>query len=275
MLLEGMDEIRRQDLKVFARELLAPGRIVGFGFLGLFSWWACKMQDFNGPLIPFSAFVAWLVLLAMFGASSYSASTRKRFINRRFSGLWNGCLDRLNRFEDVLGRLRREGVAELNEMPITIHRVGAALYGALRRADLIAHEIRSTEEGLYGGSPVWHAAPSDPQSQELYKLADRNIAEYRQRLDGLMAGVQRTEAQSAVFMTTLDTLRMKMLGYRLVGRAPELSSRDFLDALTEAKLQLDAIDTALEELELGPFPTMVATVPPPIPQDVRERLRGP
>jgi hypothetical protein len=73
-------------------------------------------------------------------------------------------------------------------------------------------------------------------------------------------------------MTTLDTLRMKMLGYRLVGKSPELSSQDFLEALNEAKLQLSAIDTALEELELGPYPQMIASMPPPVPDDIRQRL---
>jgi hypothetical protein len=63
-----------------------------------------------------------------------------------------------------------------------------------------------------------------------------------------------------------------MLGYRLVGRSPELSSQDFLEALNEAKLQLAAIDSALEELELGPYPTMIAAMPPPLPDDIQQRL---
>jgi hypothetical protein len=151
--------------------------------------------------------------------------------------------------------------------------VADSLYYALRRADMIAHEVHSSEQGLYSGPPVWHAPSHDPQSKELYRIADKNIAEYRQRFDALMAGVQRTEAQSAVYMTTLDTLRMKMLGYRLVGKSPELSSHDFLDALTEAKLQLSAIDTALEELEMGPYPKMIAAMPPPpIPEEIQQRL---
>ena len=64
-------------------------------------------------------------------------------------------------------------------------------------------------------------------------------------------------------MTTLDTLRMKMLGYRLVGKSPEMPAQDFLEALAEAKLQLQAIDTALEELDLGQYPKQISVVPPP------------
>jgi hypothetical protein len=90
-----------------------------------------------------------------------------------------------------------------------------------------------------------------------------------------MAGVQRTEAQSAVFMTTLDSLRMKMIGHRLVGRGPELSSQDFLEALAEARAQLQSIDTALEELDLGHYPKTIAAVPPPIPDDAIQQRLGP
>jgi hypothetical protein len=122
--------------------------------------------------------------------------------------------------------------------------------------------------------PVWQAAAHDPQSKELYRIADKNIAEYRSHFAGVMAGVQRTEAQSAVFMTTLDTLRMKMIGYRLVGRSPELGSSEFLDALAEARAQLEAIDTALEELDLGHYPKTISVIPPPMPPEEHIRLNG-
>lgn len=127
---------------------------------------------------------------------------------------------------------------------------------------MISHEVALTEKGLYNQPPPWVAPSHDPQAKELYRIADKNIAEYRQQFGAVMAGVQRTEAQCAVFMTTVDTLRMKMIGYRLVGRSPELSSQDFLEAMNEAKLQLRAIDEALEELELQPFPKTIAIQPP-------------
>ena len=75
-------------------------------------------------------------------------------------------------------------------------------------------------------------------------------------------------------MTTLDTLRMKMLGYRLVGRSPEVPSHDFLEALAEARAQLQSIDTALEELDLGHYPKTIAAIPPPIPQEVVDELQS-
>jgi hypothetical protein len=159
-------------------------------------------------------------------------------------------------------------------MPATIREVAQGLYLALRRADIISHEVESSEKGLYNTPPVWEAPSRDAQSKELYRLADKNIAEYRAQFAGVMAGVQRTEAQSAVFMTTLDTLRMKMIGYRLVGRSPELASHDFLEALAEARAQLQSIDTALEELDLGHYPKTISVVPPPPPEDaLRQHLR--
>lgn len=270
-----MDDIRRQDIKLFLKELVSPGRIIVSVITGLFFYLFWKTTAMFEPGIPTRAWLTWLAIGMAHGSLSWTASVKKRFINRRFSALWTGCQDRLTRFEEVLKKLRKEQIADLNEMPKTIHRVADSLYLALRRADIISHEVHSSEQDLYGGPPIWTAPSHDPQSKELYRIADKNIAEYRQRFEALMAGVQRTEAQSAVYMTTLDTLRMKMLGYRLVGKSPEMSSHDFLEALSEAKLQLSAIDSALEELELGPYPTMIAAIPPsppPLPDDIQQRL---
>jgi hypothetical protein len=268
-----MDDIRRQDFNLFLKELTTTSRIFGTVLMGLFVFlMTFKTGLFlSGASILIPILGLALILLVQ-GATAWSASVEKRFQNKHFQALWSGCQDRLKRFEEVLSKLRREQIADLNEMPITIRKVADSLYLALRRSDMIAHEVSLSEKGLYSGPPVWHAPSHDPQSKELYRIADKNIAEYRQRFEALMAGVQRTEAQSAVYMTTLDTLRMKMLGYRLVGKSPELHSKDFLDALTEAKLQLSAIDTALEELELGPYPKMIAAMPPPLPDEVRQRL---
>lgn len=266
-----MDDVRRQDLQLFLKEVALPGRIIVSVLAGLMFFMFWRVQSMFEPGIPLRAWISWIAIAGAHASIAWSASVKRRFLGKRFEALWNGCQDRLNRFNEVLKKARREQVAELHEMPRTVKRVADSLYLALRRADIIAHEVHSSEQGLYSGPQVWSAPSHDPQSKELYKIADRNIAEYRQRFDAVMAGVQRTEAQSAVYMTTLDTLRMKMLGYRLIGRSPEVSSQDFLEALNEAKLQLSAIDTALEELELGPYPTMIAAMPP-LPDDVQQRL---
>lgn len=262
-----MDDVKRQDRKIFVRELLRPGRL----FVSVVA-----ILTLVGP---FGTLMNWewgwnwyLAILGLIGivhtAASYNASLGKRFLQKRYEALWNGCQERLKLFEEVLTKMRKESVADLQEMPKTIRRVGQQLYSALRRADMISHEVQLTERGLYHQPPSWQAPTRDAQATELYRIADKNIAEYRNQFAGVMAGVQRTEGQCAVFMTTVDAIRMKMIGYRLAGKGPELSSRDFLDALQEARLQLDAIDKALDELDLGPFPTTIAAMPPPFPSDV-------
>ncbi len=256
-----MEDIRRQDMRLFLKELRTPGRIVIYLLAIAFIY-----AGVSGDMPPtfYTVLVSGLLIAT---ATAWSGAVKKRFHNKRMESLWNGCQDRLSRFEEVLRRMRKDQIAELREMPRTIRGVAKSLYAALRRADIIAEEVAATESGMLAQPPVWQAAARDPQSKELYRIADKNIAEYRSHFAGVMAGVQRTEAQSAVFMTTLDTLRMKMIGYRLVGRSPELSSGEFLDALAEARAQLQAIDTALEELDLGHYPKTISVVPPPPPEE--------
>ncbi len=273
-----MNDVQRQDRKLFIKELLKPSRFLGVGFFIITVYLVVTMfENLNSPYgrhspIPYligSAFVVALWIL-----NSHNAAVAKRFYNKRFSALWEGCRDRLARFDEVLKQMRKEQIADLQEMPKTIRRVGESLYFALRRADMIAFEVSRTEQEVYNAPPTWQSPSHDAQAKELYRIADKNIAEYRIQFAGVMAGVHRAEAQSAVYMTTLDSLRMKMIGYRLVGRGPELTSMDFLEAMSEAKLQLHAIDQALEELDFSQFPKMVATIPPP-PPEVRHLNQGP
>ena len=228
--------------------------------------------------LKFHAPPAWWLYppipVAIWLLSAKKAAFLRRFSNKRYEGLWHGCVDRLQRFEDVLKKMRKEQIADLQEMPRTVRRVGESLYLALRRADIISTEVQKTEQGIYHTPPAWQSPSSDSQATELYRIADRNIADYRAQFAGVMAGVHRAEAQSAVFMTTLDSLRMKMIGYRLVGKSPELSSHDFLQALGEAKLQLSAIDQALEELDFSQMPQMIAAIPPPVQDDLKHLQQG-
>ncbi len=261
-----MDDIRRQDNQLFVRELTNPWRLVLTGSAAMILYFIA-VNNFKVGIFGV------LIVLFISIMTAWKDSVEKRFINKRMKALWDGCQDRMIRFEEVLKKTRKEKIADFNEMPTTIRGVSQSIYLALRRADLISHEVMLSERDLMAQPPVWKPATPDAQSQELYRIADKNIAEYRQQFAGVMAGVQRTEAQSAVFMTTLDTLRMKMIGYRLVGRKPELGSTDFLEALAEARAQLQSIDTALEELDLGHYPKTISVVPPPpLPEDVRLKI---
>ncbi len=264
-----MEDIRRQDLKLFGKELLNVwfiGAVVGFFIVSMNTLSGGYQRPFPGWAF------GWAIAAAWFAYSAWETSSKKRFSNKRLEALWKGCQDRLKRFEEVLNKMRKEQVADLHEMPATIYKVGDALYAALRRADMISAEIQTSEKDLYNRPPSWAAAPTDSQSRELYRLADKNIAEYRAQFQGVMSGVERTEAQSAVYMTTLDTLRMKMLSYRLVGKQPDLDSSEFLIALSEARAQLSAIDRALDELDFSHYPTTVASVPPPIPVEAQVEI---
>jgi hypothetical protein len=252
-----VDDIRRHDQKLFTQELLRPGRCtLSLAFIIFGSWMFFTVSPVVGALI----------LAAVSGLHVYRAyndAVSRRWLHQRFKALWASCEDRLTRFNEVLEKMRRDQIADLQEMPRTIHGVGDSLYLALRRADQISHDVLQTEKGILHAPPAWHAMSEDAQARELYRIADKNIAEYRQFYGGVMAGVQRAEAQAAVFMTTLDSLRMKMIGHRLVGKQPDMASHEFLTALSEAKLQLEAIDQALDELDFSQMPKMIAAMPPP------------
>ena len=244
-----MDDIKRQDLKVFLREFFSLTRLI-IVLVALVVVGAICQATMPGVGGFVRALPIWFIIIGSSAFTAYNSSLSKRFINRRYDSLWKGCQDRLLRFNEVLKRLRKEQVADLREMPATIQRIADTLYIALRKADIISSEVFKTERNV--PPAVWNAAATDPQSKELYRIADKNHAEYQQEFAGVMAGVERAEAQSAVFMTTLDTLRIKMLGYRLIGKSPEMPSQDFLVALHEAKLQLQAIDNALEYVRNHP-----------------------
>lgn len=271
-----MDDIRRRDLKVFVSEAVSFQRLAAATAGGVLLFAMLLWRSENDLM---AAALAIPAVLAVHLAYAWSGSESRRFHSQHMSALWAGCLDRLNRFREVHKRAKGTGVSDLREMPKTIESVAESVYRALRKADIVAHEIAASEAGLPPVVPTAQRIAPDAQAQELYQVADRNIAEYRQGLEAVMAGVQRSEAQAAVFMTTLDTLRMKMLGHRLVGRSPELPSHEFLAAIAEAKLQLESIDKALDELDLSIYPKSIAVVrpgPPPIPADVeaRQHLEG-
>ncbi|MCG9894183.1 MAG: hypothetical protein MH204_01750 [Fimbriimonadaceae bacterium] len=249
-------EIRRRDRDVFVEELVRPPTSVLVALVAV-------------PFISMGFGVAWWLGLAGLGAaawhgwSAFQRSVSKRFRHRRFKYLWESCEDRLRRLHEGMDRLRGAKIAELTELPRTISGTAEALYLALRRADNALDEIQRSEGWRI--SQVDQPAPlaQDAQAAKLWQAATEATGEYRKLLAGLTGSIERTEAQAALFTATLDTLRVKMLGHRLVGRAVEAESLEFMQALTEARMQLDAIDKALDELEMTPFPKQVAVMSDP------------
>jgi hypothetical protein len=193
-----------------------------------------------GPL-----FISSVVILGIVGVSAHQESVRKRFSNPRFAVLWSAAKDRLERYHETLRKMRRDHIGGLEEMERTVNETGQGLYLALRRADLTLTEIAMSEQGMLTRPQISLPISNDSQAQELYRIADKNLADYRSQLQAVLSSVQRAEAQAAVFTTTLDTMRMKMLGFRLAGKRPEMSTQAFLEAMTEAKMQLNAIDDSV------------------------------
>jgi hypothetical protein len=253
------------DRQLIKKQMLRIDRIAWMGG-GLFGVWAlaailnAKLGSSGPSIVPwFIGILGYSVFLLCIWTSARTDAMKRRFRSRRFELAWIDCQDRLRRFDEVFRKFNKEQIGDLEIMPKTVRDVADTLYKALRRADVIAEEIGRTESDILHGPPLL-VEPKDPQASALYRIADRNIQEYRQQYSAVMGGVERAEAQAAVFTTTLDTLRVKMLGYRLIGKTPEVPSYDFLEALAEARLQLDAIDKALDELDLSLLPKNVAVI---------------
>lgn len=250
------EEIRKADQRIFWRAFLRPNRIV----LHLLFLLICGSiaASIGNPGILILGFIFSSVIHTI---RADVAAKRKRFINSRFMSLWNGCRERFESFEQGIQKLKRADIAQFQELPDTVRELAMTIYNALRRADILFEEVLQSEgvDRIRPGVPMFK--PTDPQAQELYRIAERNLGEYRGHYNELMAGIQRTEAQATVFMTTLDNLRVKMLGYRLIGKNPSLSSEEFLSVLAEARAQLSAIDRALDELDLSHYPKTIAVIP--------------
>jgi hypothetical protein len=245
-----MDDVRRRDLQAFARELFSPWLVL-----------LAILVATSAVLLQADSYIVILPALTIHGLIAWKRSIPKRFRSRRFLLIWNSCEDRLARLHKAIRQLSRSKVARLEELPTNIQATSRHLYDAIRRADLVEHEVRKSEGWYLSQLQVPPKQAADLQARELNRIAETNLVEYRQNLAGVFAGIERTEAQSSVFITALDTLRVKMLGYRLAGKRVEEESSEFLVALTEAKMQLESIDKALEELELTPYPKQITVMP--------------
>jgi len=261
-----MDEIRKHDRRIHLREVFALRRII----LQVI-YTGSVVSLVNGFGFSVSGFLAGLTLIAAGWAVhwylAWGMASRNLFVHQRFKAMWDDCSERLDAFQQAVSKLGKNGVADLYELPQTVDKIANSLYMALRRADLIFKEVAESEHVVRRKPSAPSAMPADAQAKALYGIADRNIAEYRAHYSEILAGVHRTEAQAAVFVTTLDSLRLKVLSYRLTGKSPALDTELFLTGIAEARAQLQAIDTALEELDLGHFPRAVYVPENQMPRD--------
>jgi len=267
-----MHDIVSYDRKRLVQCLFMRPRVFALGLSAFFFYFFVIERN-----MAFFTLMNWALILGPLygwvigGVKEHRAT---EFINPKMKRLWDQCQERLAAFEKSLREVRKAKIAKYEELPKTVEGVAKSLYVALRRADIVMREVGKSE----GVTPPPLAIPvSDRQAQELYRIADKNLAEYRTNFSNVVGSVQRAEAQGAVFITTLDNLRIKLLSHRLSPKQAEDEIHDFLYAMTEAKLQLDAIDHALEELELGPVPTKITILadqpasPPPVEE---QHLKG-
>ncbi|MFN7171473.1 MAG: hypothetical protein ACK4P3_01620 [Fimbriimonadaceae bacterium] len=255
------EEIVRQDQQRFWRGLATPGGIVAVIGISVIFWIAARFDYIGGPL--FIVFMSlFLVIFSMYILSKAKRLREMPFRNPRYAALWKDIEARYSRFKKVMKQNQKRIDLQMAEMPVTIDRVHQSVYFALRRSENVLAELAKSEGDLPTPFVSWEHRTKDPQATELFKAADINLAEYRESLQQVFSGVHRAEAQAAVFVTTLDSLRIKLLGYRLVGKRTEADSMEFLEALQEAKIQLQAIDTALDELDFSIMPKQVAVIQP-------------
>jgi hypothetical protein len=278
-----MQDIRRRDWKVFIAEAASLRTVVGVIAVAAISSLFFTAPGTNPVLIATigGGAIGWIIFAA------FLRSIEKRFHHQRFKYLWQECQIRHKKLTAALDKSRRNKFAELSELERTVNTTIPEIYRALRRADLVLRDIQQTEN--YAATPlnVPGQVIHDQQAQELYKVADRNIAEYTHYYKQAVAGVERSEAQCVVFSTTLDALRIRLLNYSLVGRNPEAETKEFLNMVAEARMQFAAIDQALDEIELMPMAQTIHTLPsdqnlhpnlekspPPIPKQAEDRIKN-
>ncbi len=255
-----MDDIRRRNWAVFGRALLKAGPLTLLG-VGLFLLFMGLNMPGYVPGISQIMGMGIVIFSAAFPVA-YLSSLSMRFNNKRYQTLWEECDDRRKRLHVALKGLRKRKLADFEELPNTVDNLANQIYVALRKADLVEMELIRSEGNRKAPSAARTDYVADPQAQELFRLADRNMAEYNQAIRVVTNSIDRTEGQAAVYITTLDNLRARILNYRLAGRSPEADNQEFLILITESKMQFEAIDKALDELELTPFPKQISVMAP-------------
>jgi hypothetical protein len=244
------DELRRLDRSVYLAELAQPKTM----------WTVIGLTGLTVLLLFTFAIAAFLPLI---GIAFELKGVRdrgfaKRFSHRRLRKKWNQCEERLRRFHAAMARAKGTEAAHLKDLPSMVENLGASLYGALRGADRALVDIAESEGFRLSRPDTELPQTKDPQTAKLYQDVKKSEQEYRTRVNRLIAGVERAEAQAAFFVATLDTLRVRVLEARLAGKTSARDSEDALEGLKEVKLQLDSIDRAREEIYTSPLDTLDA-----------------
>jgi hypothetical protein len=246
-----MDEVRRHDWKNLLLATLQP-----LPLLVLFAaWFAAYQLIALGGLLSAAGGLGAAIALAGLGYFAYETGRdwlRRRFVNPEYADLWRMIEDRFRRFERALRRAPPGIAAGFNEIARTVEQTKRRLYTSLRRADLVKKEILDSERGTVGSLPFPPLTSPDTETNDLYAIAAKNIEEYRSVFDAITSKVSRTEAQCAVYISALDSLRVQLLGHRLEKREAAMPKEEMDEAVSDIRTQLNSINEALDELELRP-----------------------
>lgn len=202
---------------------------------------------------PLFSYLGWGILAA--GTVYYAKNVWEGFNSRRFKTkeherMWEAIKDRLKRFREALKKCPKYVAGGLEGIPEHVERTSKQLYQSLRKADMVKAEINKSEGSVGVSGMPFAVSSSDPETSELYLMADKNVAEYRKHFQSVSARVTRTEAQCAVFVSALDALRVQLLGHRLSGEDDAVGREQFVEKMSGIRTQLASINSALLELEL-------------------------
>ncbi|MEW5883706.1 MAG: hypothetical protein AB1725_05730 [Armatimonadota bacterium] len=246
-----MDEVRRHDWKNLLIAAIQPPPLIAL----VAGWFTAYQLMALGGL--FSVWGGLGLATAVAGSGYFAFETakewlRRRFVNPEYADLWRMIEDRFRRFQRAVHRAPSGIAGSFNEIARTVEHTKRRLYTSLRKADLVKKEILDSERGAGGLFPFPPLTSPDSETNDLYAIAAKNFEEYRTVFDAITSKVSRTEAQCAVYISALDSLRVQLLGHRLEKREAAMPKEEMDETVNDIRTQLDSINSALDELELRP-----------------------
>lgn len=240
-----MTDIKRADYKAAAIAILNPWRLLGLAFACYLGYMLTNQEG----LWFYTGLAIVGVGIGLFGAAARLDFLKRRFRNPDHKRLWDIVEDRLIRMRNALKRVPPHIRSSLDDLTKNVDKTSNHLYRSLRRADIVKDEIMRSEGPVATAAFPFQVSSPDAETNELYVIADKNVAEYRRHFQGIAARVTRVEGQCAVFISALDSLRVQLLGHRLTAD-DTVSKQDFLETMNDIKSQLASINRALSELDL-------------------------
>ncbi|GMV37287.1 MAG: hypothetical protein AMXMBFR61_17950 [Fimbriimonadales bacterium] len=248
----SMSERERAELKLFLRTLGRAGPIVvGLSLTLLSAGCLLPMMvvQLGGSvaalLVPVALGFAGWTLSALLSRANY------RFQNSHYKVLWDRVQDRVRRFERAYRKSPRVLKETLSETPDSVHRLVDAMYLALLRADAVRHMLEGLEPWDAPVRGMRFEPPAlDEQARTLYDLARKSRSDYREQYQKMLAGVERTEAQVDLLVSSLDNLRLRLLDHRVTGSKVEMPSDELIESLQRHQSELTALEKAVDEVDL-------------------------